>query len=368
MNSGTYYLYEYKNDKKIRNVGFMKLTQHYQSCILQLTLRPIPNFDKLTLALFYNENDHLLSYPLTQLPCQNHAASARLALSESDFPGSLTLKEVDGFLLSSSQGQIYAVSVSGIPFHTAKIRQTSETAEGNTESAENEELTENEKPAENTEPNENAESAENAKLTENAEPAENAELTENTKPAENVELTENAEPTENTKPAENAEADEVSESSEISAPAETPMPAEAAADSEVIHMPAQNKKVFPQESVCDAENSEPQKEPRKNPASSGPTARKILRSELSVLPRKYWNLANNSFLLHSYHNYKHLLLIEEDGQWWLGVPGIYHPREARAAELFGFPQFTKSYTDLLDLNKDECNDTEEFGHWCRWLK
>ncbi len=356
MNSGTYYLYEYKNDKKIRNVGFMKLTQHYQSCILQLTLRPIPNFDKLTLALFYNENDQLLSYPLTQLPCQNHAASARLALSESDFPGSLTLKEVDGFLLSSSQGQIYAVSVSGIPFHTAKIRQTSKAAEENTKPAENEE------PAENTKPNENAESAENTELTENAESAENTKPTENTKPAENAELTENAETAEKAEPA------EISEPSEKSEPAETPEPAEDAADSEVIHMPAQNKKVFPQESVCDAENSEPQRETRKNPVSSGPTARKILRSELSVLPRKYWNLANNSFLLHGYHNYKHLLLIEEDGQWWLGVPGIYHPREARAAELFGFPQFTKSYTDLLDLNKDECNDTEEFGHWCRWLK
>lgn len=48
-------------------------------------------------------------------------------------------------------------------------------------------------------------------------------------------------------------------------------------------------------------------------------------------------------LLHGYHNYHHLLLLEEDEHQWLGVPGIYSPREAHAAELFGFPQFTREY-------------------------
>ncbi len=62
--------------------------------------------------------------------------------------------------------------------------------------------------------------------------------------------------------------------------------------------------------------------------------------DLTLLPRRCWPLANNSFLLHGYHNYGHLLLLEDDGRLWLGVPGIYDPREARAADLFGFPRFT----------------------------
>ncbi|MEE0201790.1 MAG: hypothetical protein U0I51_14755 [Muricomes sp.] len=103
-------------------------------------------------------------------------------------------------------------------------------------------------------------------------------------------------------------------------------------------------------------------------AQTAPTARKIQRSELSILPRRCWNLANNSFLLHGYHNYHHLLLVEEDGRYWLGVPAIYSPREARAAELFGFPQFTKTYVDQLELDEDEKAPSPDFGHFCRYIR
>lgn len=109
-----------------------------------------------------------------------------------------------------------------------------------------------------------------------------------------------------------------------------------------------------------AENSSPET-PRKN-------VRKIQRSDIAELPRHYWHLANNSFLLHGYHNYSHLLLVEEDGHHWLGVPGIYDSREARAARLFGFPQFTDSYNEQLRLSDDEKNDHGNFGYWCCYLK
>ena len=96
-----------------------------------------------------------------------------------------------------------------------------------------------------------------------------------------------------------------------------------------------------------------------------PQVKKISREDLSLLPRKFWPLANNSFLLHGYHNYNHLALIEEDGRRWLGVPGIYDTREARAADLFGFPRFTRAYVSVLELTDEERNDTADFGHWCR---
>lgn len=118
---------------------------------------------------------------------------------------------------------------------------------------------------------------------------------------------------------------------------------------------------------ADALSDMPDSEPKQSsePKSS---ARKIQRSELSSLPRRYWNLANNSFLLHGYYNYNHLLLVEEDGHYWLGVPGIYDPRESRAAELFGFSQFTDSYNQQLALADDECCNYGRFGYWCRYLK
>ena len=55
--------------------------------------------------------------------------------------------------------------------------------------------------------------------------------------------------------------------------------------------------------------------------------RKISRTDLSLLPRRFWHLANNSFLLHGYQNYNHLILVEEDDRNWLGVPGIYDLRK-----------------------------------------
>ena len=61
---------------------------------------------------------------------------------------------------------------------------------------------------------------------------------------------------------------------------------------------------------------------------------KIQRGEISILPRCEWKLANNNFLLHGYYNYRHLVLIDEGNQLKLGVPGIYHEREARAAATF----------------------------------
>ena len=96
-------------------------------------------------------------------------------------------------------------------------------------------------------------------------------------------------------------------------------------------------------------------------------ARKITHAEISTLPRRFWPLANNSFLLHGCHNYHHLLLIKEKDHLWLGVPGLYDPREAHMANLFGFPQFTSSYISILKLTEDECENSESFGHWCRYL-
>lgn len=74
------------------------------------------------------------------------------------------------------------------------------------------------------------------------------------------------------------------------------------------------------------------------------------RSYLSITPRdfivlggKYQKLVSNSFLLHGYYNYGHVVLgRQEEGdryQYYLGVPGIYHEREKQVAKMFGFNAF-----------------------------
>lgn len=97
------------------------------------------------------------------------------------------------------------------------------------------------------------------------------------------------------------------------------------------------------------------------------TYEKIARQDISRFPRKEWRIANNSFLLHGYHNYHHLLYIEEDGKTWLGVPGVFHEKEEVAAKAFGFPEFRRLTDADLKLEENEKNTYEDFGYWCRQI-
>lgn len=86
--------------------------------------------------------------------------------------------------------------------------------------------------------------------------------------------------------------------------------------------------------------------------------------DLRLLPKSYWHLNNNSFLLHGFFNYHHLLLgRKKDTQpceWLLGVPGVFQNPERVMAALFGFPDFHST---------SEANTkTGQFGYWLRPLE
>lgn len=85
--------------------------------------------------------------------------------------------------------------------------------------------------------------------------------------------------------------------------------------------------------------------------------------DIRLLPRPYWYLGNNSFLLHGFFNYRYLILgaMEKSGKkrWFLGIPGIYQNPERVMATLFGFPEFRNE--------KSAPVNTGEFGYWFRYL-
>lgn len=62
-----------------------------------------------------------------------------------------------------------------------------------------------------------------------------------------------------------------------------------------------------------------------------------------ILPGKYFRMANNSFLLHGYHNYRHLVLKKTnhrgEEKYYIGVPGNFYDREKQVAVMFGFEGF-----------------------------
>lgn len=85
--------------------------------------------------------------------------------------------------------------------------------------------------------------------------------------------------------------------------------------------------------------------------------------DLRLLPRQYWYLGNNSFLLHGFFNYRYLILgiteKAEKKRWFIGIPGVYQNPERVMATLFGFPEFRNE--------KSAPVNTGEFGYWYRYL-
>ena len=281
MNPGTFYLYEYENNKRRRNVGFIKTARHYRSCILQIHAAGIPagNGASLELYAFFRSGQDLIAEQIAVLNCFRRNISARLPIAENSFPEGRPLPQIDGFLICLPGNRHTLFWMASDLFFDVDISRM------------------------------RIPSREQACADIRAAGA-----------------------------------------------AELPVRSETLVRSEAPAQPdTPDSAVASQQPDTPPSSAEPDQ----------PSAKKIGRSDIARLPRKFWPLANNSFLLHGYHNYSHLMLIEEGGRAWLGVPGIYSPQEARAADLFGFPRFTRSFAAFPELAEEERSDSSDFGHWCR---
>ena len=301
------------------DVGFIKISRRYQTCILQIHARGVSagNGAPLELYAFYRDGDAMTGTQIATLTCFGKTVSVRLPVSERSFPEGRPLSEMDGFLIKlpgEKTAVFWMASAFFFPVDIGMLRPPV-SPEGETE--------EPAVPAPGSDRTEEAGSD-----MEEAVPEESAPVPENIAPEV---------------PEQNEESEEPEAPSSALDGAETPS--------------GLSEDISSQEKDAVSRNCCSPDEKKK--------ARKIQRSNISILPRRFWSLANNSFLLHGYHNYNHLLLAEEAGRLWLGVPGIYDPREARAADLFGFPQFTREYAAQLDLEPEERSDSDDFGYWCR---
>ena len=62
-----------------------------------------------------------------------------------------------------------------------------------------------------------------------------------------------------------------------------------------------------------------------------------------VLRERCYQMTHNSFLLHGYYNYRHLVLMRQENpgevKYYIGVPGNFYEREKQVAGMFGFESF-----------------------------
>lgn len=97
----------------------------------------------------------------------------------------------------------------------------------------------------------------------------------------------------------------------------------------------------------------------------------IKPKDLVILTQRYHSLISNSFVLHSYYNYRQLLLFRfeeaqlannklkaadatgSSAEYYLGVPGVYYEREKRIAQMFGFEGFDIGEARMREEEKRE---------------
>lgn len=83
--------------------------------------------------------------------------------------------------------------------------------------------------------------------------------------------------------------------------------------------------------------------------------------DIGMMPLDCWAYGNNSFLLHGYYSYRHLILARmkskenESKSYILGVPGTQHSRDAFMANMFGFRDFKPIREDV--------ESPGNFGYW-----
>ena len=101
--------------------------------------------------------------------------------------------------------------------------------------------------------------------------------------------------------------------------------------------------------------------PKVNPFEDKTVVRcaKMEPKDIGILPKEVWDFSNNSFLLHGYYSYKHIIfakLIDQEGtRYILGVPGVFNNKEKFVAKMFGFTNFKSVKKQALRQG--------DFGYW-----
>lgn len=327
------YLYEYQNGKKVHNVGFVKVECNDCCEVVQIYGKGFPNAgnQEFEVFVFYMMGEMPVGISMGTIKSTRPMFGYRLEYTPEDVGGREIFEAIDGIILSNDINGFrkwYAAVWDEKNVPVEQMTRREEILRQNRE-LQKEQKSDNDAPPAECEETESA-----ATVIEECTEAESVTtvVEEHTEPADTV-VEEHTEPDDTV----------VEECTE-------PEPAATVVEecTEPENIAAEER----EEEISESEQEFTQ-------------IFKITRKDLAQLPRREWRLANNNFLLHGYYNYHHLVSFEKDNCCWLGVPGIYHPKEQKAADAFGFGQFMKPDEGEIDLAEGEMNPDEDFGYWCR---
>ncbi len=384
------YLYEYEQGRRLRNVGFVKAEQGERECTLHIHGKGLhmKGERKLTVYLFFEEGDECVGIWQGTVDNVNPAINYRLYYTEEDAGGSENFRKINGMLLESELGHKYAAVWDDSPVNIGRMRTLNPTqdsaAPGDGKAQQEEAVPQDSLRQEETAPQESAvpqgdslrreESVSRMDAASVQEVAgdmpESQVIHEAMQEEERVERDERAAmPGQRINAADTryAERDVIREDRKENG-ADQAEPVQEGADQPEGQISREEAGREPKEQHRTADAVSQEACGQCERTERIPQCTKIQRNDLARLPRCEWKWANNSFLLHGYYNYHHLALLNDGSRYLLGVPGIYHPQEAKAANVFGFTEFIPVQEVDIALTDDERNSQEQFGYWCRQVK
>ena len=310
------YLYEYGQGKRIRNVGFVKTEQDNRESTIHIHGKGLrlSRGDSLKVYLIFEVNGQIFGAMQGEIAYMGPSINYRLNYTREDMGTVENYDNICGILLENKDARKFAALWEETPVDVENMRPFVNRGEGSGE----------------VEKRESAGAIPDTAVH-NEENVEEEEI-----------LMENAE-------------------------------VEAVPEKDVLEVVDTNKEELlePVSDRITAESAEPdmdvQGQEENGSSISLIKVTKIKRNEIARLPRCEWRLANNNFLLHGYNNYRYLALLDDGSALRLGVPGIYHEKEARAAAGLGFPEFIGA-DEMVLADSDECADEPRFGFWCRQVR
>ncbi len=345
------YLYEYRNGRRVQNVGFVKVEESDDSAVIQIYGKGFPaaGNQALEILLFYLEGNQIIGIPMGELQGSHQVSGYQLIYDSSDVGGWENFRRIEGVILRQNHSQMPRLFMSTWQERPVDVSNMVERrTQAEAESKQEELVMEAESRMESSQ----MESSE--EMQESRDSQMRSGGYSETPRMRGSEYSET--------PQMSGEQSSENSSMRSGGYSETPQMRSGQNSEESQLRSGQYSEGSQSRSGQNSETSQPSRE-RSEEMSQ--VVHKIGRQDLVALPRNEWKLANNHFLMHGCRNFHHLLSFEKDGECWLGVPGIYHPKEQSAAHAFGFGQFMKPEEGDVMLSEDEHTSNGEFGYWCR---
>ena len=295
------YIYAYEQNQKTSNAGFAKIEMRGETTTIELHMRgTVLSTPAACLYLFVRENDRILGFPLGDVPFSGGNADRRFTLKQPKLSESqYTISDVAGILLVAADKICFVSQWDEAPIDWESFR---------------------------------VYQPQNTPLPDPATPPQEEKVIQSTElPQRKMPVFSVISEQPDISPADQTLSDE--SASQITAPGSWQETWQHLTTTLPLMQPFSN-----QEICC---------------------VRAELK-DLRLLPPSNWHLCNNSFLLHGFFTYRHLIFGEvpsaKEHKWFIGVPGIRYRQEHVLAAIFGFPDF---------LPDKSSNDADApFGYWC----